>query len=101
MVSSQTYLVLFHSLQFLLTFFLLHIVSAPTTKAPTDINATVTTTINATIADTTSSLGSEATIYGDATFYLMAEGGTNMAFWKEKLSTLDVKKNGAKFLVHL
>ncbi|KAL7516870.1 hypothetical protein ACHAWX_001844 [Stephanocyclus meneghinianus] len=46
-------------------------------------------------------LGSEATIYGDATFYLMADGGTNVGFWKEKLNRLQVNQTGAEFLVHL
>jgi hypothetical protein len=46
-------------------------------------------------------VGSEASIHGDATFYLMAEGGTNVAYWKDKLANLDVTENGAKFLVHL
>jgi hypothetical protein len=40
-------------------------------------------------------------MYGEATFYLMAEGGTNVAYWKDKLESLEVDKNGAKFLVHL
>jgi hypothetical protein len=46
-------------------------------------------------------LGSEATFYGDATFYLMADGGTNVGFWKERLDRLQVNQTGAKFLVHL
>ena len=47
------------------------------------------------------SIGSEATVSGDVTFYLMADGGTNVPYWTSKLETLEVDKNGAKFLVHL
>jgi hypothetical protein len=46
-------------------------------------------------------VGSEASTPGDATFYLMAEGGTNIAYWEEKLASLDIEANSAKFLVHL
>ncbi len=46
-------------------------------------------------------MGTEATIEGDATFYLMSDGANNVAFWESQLSALDVTQSGAKFLVHL
>lgn len=46
-------------------------------------------------------MGTEATIEGDATFYLMSDGANNVAFWESQLSALDVEQSGAKFLVHL
>ncbi|KAL3790408.1 hypothetical protein HJC23_013580 [Cyclotella cryptica] len=63
-------------------------------------------TMQPTVKPTTSmapsfTVGSEAATYGDATFYLMADGATNVGFWREKLERLQVNQTGAKFLVHL
>eukprot|EP00571_Detonula_confervacea_P012859 CAMPEP_0172303032 /NCGR_PEP_ID=MMETSP1058-20130122/4629_1 /TAXON_ID=83371 /ORGANISM="Detonula confervacea, Strain CCMP 353" /LENGTH=797 /DNA_ID=CAMNT_0013013711 /DNA_START=120 /DNA_END=2513 /DNA_ORIENTATION=+ len=47
------------------------------------------------------SFGSEAMDDGDATFYLMADGGSNWQFWTDKLKNLPIDKEEQKFVVHL
>lgn len=46
-------------------------------------------------------LGSQSTTPGDVAFYLMAEGGTNVAYWRNKLKSLNPAITGAKFMIHL
>lgn len=87
--------------------------SSPTLKpitltpstSPVIVTGTPTTVLSPTIKPSTSSkpswsYGTEANEAGDATFYLMADGGSNFQFWSDKLRSLNLDQD-QKFVVHL